>query len=198
MPDLTGRNILVIEDEASLAQLYSHHLGEKHDVEVETTGKQGIASVTPDTDLIFLDRKLGDITGDEVIEEVRRSETDCQIIMVTAVDPEFDIIEMDIEGYINKPVDKQDLLDAAKQAFLLEEYEELVEEFYKLRQKRATLSANFSSTTLQQADDERYTWLMDRLETVEKRISEIAEQFPNEDMSDAFMSVHKCEPVSSY
>lgn len=193
MPEITGKNVLIVEDESSLAQLYSHHLGEYHDVSTAQSGKQGLAELSPDTDLIFLDRKLGDMSGDEVIEKVRNTQTDCQIIMVTAVDPEFDIIEMEIEGYINKPIEKKEMLDAADQALLMKEYEKLLEEFYRLRKKKATVAANYSTSKLEQTDDKRYKWLVDRLDEVEEKIGRITQMFPDEELAEAFRSVHTYE-----
>lgn len=193
MPEITGKNVLIVEDESSLAQLYSHHIGEHHSVSTAQSGKQGLAELSPDTDLIFLDRKLGDMSGDEVIDKVRKTQTDCQIIMVTAVDPEFDIIEMEIEGYINKPIEKEEMLNAADQALLMKEYEKLLEEFYRLRKKKATVAANYASSKLEQTDDERYKWLVDRLDEVEEKIGRITQMFPDEELAEAFRSVHTYE-----
>jgi len=57
-----------------------------------------------EVDAVLLDRRMPDVHGDEVLARLREEGCDCPVIMTTAVDPGMDILEMDFEDYLCKPV----------------------------------------------------------------------------------------------
>lgn len=182
------KTILIVEDEESLAALHAHHLQDDYEARVAFTGGEALVELTSEIDLVLLDRRMPGMSGDELLEHIDDWESDCQVIMVTAVDPDMDIIDMPCEGYLTKPVSKEDLLTAVEQAFLIDRYESLVMEYYETRKKYATLSAEFAPGEL---DDERFEGLEDRVAELETEINETIEEFPDSDLIEAFRGIHQ-------
>ncbi|GAB3039962.1 response regulator [Natronobiforma cellulositropha] len=105
----TQPTILVVEDERELADLYTTWVGEDYDVLTAYDGASALEQVSDAVDVVLLDRHMPDMTGDEVLETVRARGHDCWVIMVTAVDPGLDIVTLDIDDYVTKPVTRAQL-----------------------------------------------------------------------------------------
>lgn len=101
--------ILVVDDERELADLYATWVGEDYEVLTAYDGTSALEQVSEAVDVVLLDRHMPDYTGDEVLAELRRRGLDCWVIMVTAVDPGLDIVELDIDDYVTKPVTRVQL-----------------------------------------------------------------------------------------
>ena len=80
-----------------------------HDVRTAYGGEEALEKADEDVDLVFLDRQMPDMSGDDVLERVRERGLDCRVVMVTAVDPDFDIVEMPFDDYLTKPVMRDDV-----------------------------------------------------------------------------------------
>jgi len=89
--------VLVIEDEKDVADAYASQLSAAYETRVAYTGEDGLEMVNATVDIILLDRQMPGISGDEVLEKIRRDEYDCKIIIISAVDPDFDIIELPVD-----------------------------------------------------------------------------------------------------
>jgi len=113
---------------------------------------------------------------------------DFQVIMVTAVDPDVDIIDMPVDGYLTKPVSEDELVDAVERAFLIEHYEELIADYNQLSEKYEVLTSQFSSREL--ANEDRFSELETRMDETETEIAETANQFSDSKLSDAFRRLH--------
>ena len=92
------KTILIVEDEESLAALHAHHLQDEYEARVAFTGGEALVELTSEIDLVLLDRRMPGMSGDELLEHIDDWESDCQVIMVTAVDPEIQIIAIPCEG----------------------------------------------------------------------------------------------------
>lgn len=182
------RTVLIVDDEESLAELYSEYLTDEYETRVASTSGEALVELSAEVDLVLLDRRLPGMSGDELLEHIKDWESDCQVIMVTAVDIDTDIIEMPCEGYLQKPVSQDEVLAAVEQAFLIDTYEELILEYYEKRKKHAALEAEFSREKI---DSERFDQLEDRIAEIETEISDTVDQFPDSEMSDAFRGLHQ-------
>ena len=181
------QTVLIVEDETELAELYADHLADDYRTKIASTSGEALVSLTSDVDLVLLDRRLPGMSGDRLLTHIRNWETDCQVIMVTAVDIDSDIIEMPCEGYLQKPVDKEKLLSTVKQAFLIETYERLIGDYYEARKKYAALKPAVSRG---EVDTESFEQLETRIEELEVEISRAVDAFPDDELSDAFRGLH--------
>ncbi|WP_436343997.1 response regulator [Natronorubrum sp. FCH18a] len=105
----TQPTILVVDDERELADLYAMWVDGEYEVVTAYDGRSALEAMSPAVDVVLLDRHMPDITGDEVLNRIRAVGHDCWVIMVTAVDPGLDIVELDIDDYVTKPVTRTQL-----------------------------------------------------------------------------------------
>jgi DNA-binding response OmpR family regulator len=103
--------VLIAEDDRGLADLFESWLSGAYDVRVAYDGEAAIEAYDDAVDVVLLDRKMPGSSGDEVLDRVREGGADCGVAMVTAVDPDFDVVDMAFDEYVVKPVDEAELLD---------------------------------------------------------------------------------------
>jgi DNA-binding response OmpR family regulator len=101
--------VLVVDDEPGLADLYAVWLKETCDTRVAYGGQAALDELDDGIDVVLLDRRMPTRSGDEVAAEIRAEGLDCRICMVTAVDADFDLIELEIDDYLEKPVTQAQL-----------------------------------------------------------------------------------------
>ena len=109
----TTARVLVVEDEAPLAQLAAKYLErDHHQVRIVSDGLQAVAQSREfDPDVIVLDLGLPGLDGLEVCRQVRQF-SDCFIIMVTARDDEVDKLvglSVGADDYLTKPFSPREL-----------------------------------------------------------------------------------------
>ncbi|MFB6161167.1 MAG: response regulator transcription factor [Haloferacaceae archaeon] len=172
--------VLIVEDEPDLADLYATWLDEEYDVRTAYGGREALDLVDDDVDVVLLDRRMPDMPGDEVLSSIRESDGDCRVAMVTAVEPDFDIIAMGFDDYLVKPVAKDDLHRTVGTLLRRDEYEAGVRELFSLASKKALLEAEKSPAELETSEeyqrlDEELAALRDRLDTTLAEIDEDAE-----------------------
>jgi DNA-binding response OmpR family regulator len=154
--------VLVIDDEEEIADLYSTWLNMSCDVRVAYDGEGALEKVGPDVDIVFLDRQMPEMSGDEVLTAIRERGIDCRIVMVTAIDPDFDIVEMPFDDYLTKPVMREDLDDSVQTMIERESYNQTVQKYFALSSKKATLEAQKTPAELR--NSEEYQEMVERVE----------------------------------
>jgi len=146
--------VLVVDDEQDIADIYTLQLEETYDVRTVYGGPAAVETVDESVDVVLLDRRMPELSGNEVLERIREAGYDCRVIMVTAIDPEFDIIEMPFDDYLCKPVDKETLESAIEQQLTAKEYDETVSDLFRATSKLTVLEQEMSEEEL--ADSEEY------------------------------------------
>lgn len=96
--------VLLVEDEHRLADVFETHLSKTCAVQTVHTGQSALDTVHQGVDIVLLDRRLPDMSGRAVLAGIRDREIDCQVAMVSAVRPDEEILELDIDEYLRKPV----------------------------------------------------------------------------------------------
>lgn len=152
---MTSQNpvVLIVEDERGLADLYAEWLAAEYEVRTAYTGEQAIESVDGDLDVVLLDRNLPDSSGDELLAEIRARGLECQVAMVTAVEPSLDVIDMGFDSYLAKPIRKAELVEVTAQLLNRKQLSAKTQELYRLVTKRALLETELSTTELAQSRD---------------------------------------------
>jgi CheY-like chemotaxis protein len=100
--------VLVLEDEAGLADLYTAWLSDEYSVRTAYTAAEAREKIDGSVDLALIDRRLPDESGDEVLDWISQHHSHCRRAMVTAVDPDVDIVEMPFDDYLVKPIIRSD------------------------------------------------------------------------------------------
>src|SRR5205823_5625613 len=112
------QNVVVVEDEASIASFVSLYLKNAgYVVRTAATGSEALSQVAAqEPSLIVLDLMLPDIDGIEVCRRIRKA-SDVPILMLTARDEDVDKIiglEVGADDYLTKPFNPRELVARVK------------------------------------------------------------------------------------
>src|SRR6056297_3202433 len=168
--------VLVVEDEPELADLYAAWLGDEYRVRTAYGGREALDELDEaddHVDAILLDRRMPGLSGDEVLTAVRERGIDCRVAMVTAVEPDFDILKMGFDDYLVKPVTSDTLKKMVVGLLQLGDYDTEMQELFSLTSKKAMLETEKSATEL--ADNDEYQRLTERINELRSQADESLE-----------------------
>jgi len=171
--------VLVVEDEPDLADLYAAWLREHCTVRTAYDGEEALDGIDDVVDIVLLDRRMPGLSGDEVLDTIRERDLDCRVAMVTAVEPDFDIVEMGFDDYLVKPVSGQELLDTVDQLLLRSTYDEQLQELFALASKKALLKSQKTEAELRASQE--YARLEDRLAVLRAQIDDTVAELIDQD-----------------
>ena len=108
------KKILVVDDEKNIRTLFRDELEEDgYEVRTASSGREALEEINRELpDLVVLDIRMEDMTGIEVLEQLRKTHKALPVIMCTAVrglKDDFTIWDAHVSDYITKPVDLEDL-----------------------------------------------------------------------------------------
>ncbi|MFC7323493.1 response regulator [Halorubrum rutilum] len=180
MSDETPATVLAVDDEPDLAELYRVYLDSAYDVRIATGGEAALERMDESVDVVLLDRRMPDLSGHEVLSAMREAGYDARVAMLTAVEPDVDIVDMPFDDYKTKPVTKEDLLTLVEVLLHRAEFDAHSQEFFALASKKAALEAAGTTGT------EEYEELIERMESVRDRVDDTLD---NLSARDAFVEV---------
>jgi DNA-binding response OmpR family regulator len=152
--------VLLVDDDAAVVETYALHLDSAYETRLAYSGEEALELLDDEVDAVLLDRRLPDIHGDEVLETIRDWGYDCPVIMATAADPDLNILEMDFDDYLRKPIFGDVLLDVLRTHLDTSIHHERLDEFLSLVSKTDVLEAQLASTEL--SESEEYQQAIDR------------------------------------
>lgn len=158
--------VLIVDDQSNLVSLYAAWLAESYDVRSATSGEEALELIDDTVDIVFLDRRMPGMTGDELLEAIQDRGIDCPVAMITAVEPDTDIIDIPFDDYLVKPIDKNDLQSTVEILMQRREYDEKSQEFFALATKRRVIESADHDYT----DDPEYEKLLARMEELREEI----------------------------
>ena len=139
-------SILIVEDDRDLRSIYRDYLDGPYRVLTASTFEEAVACLNDDIDIVLLDRKLPDKSGPDLLPHI--DQCNAMVAMVTAVEPDVDIIDMAIDDYLTKPVSREELRDTVDHLLTTKSYSSTMTEYLSLVKKRAVLRAEKSSNEL--------------------------------------------------
>ena len=172
--------VLVADDERELADLYAEYLRDSYDVDVAYSGEEAVEMVSDTYDVILLDRRMPVVSGNEVLAAIEEQHIDSRVAMVTAVNPDFDIIDLGIDDYIVKPVTKQEVHDTVERLLTIKEYNERVLKLTSKKLKRNVLEVEKQPGALQ--DSAEFERLSAEIEELEQSVERIADELDADDL----------------
>lgn len=158
--------VLIVDDERDLADAYASRLADSYDVTAVYSGEDAVQELGNGYDVMLLDRRMPGLSGAEVLEERRDRGLALRVVVVTAVDPEFDIPDVPYDDYLVKPVDGDDLHRAVERALALARYNRRLQDLNSLRLERNVLEVEAEDREGDPEESEEYRELtaeMDRL-----------------------------------
>ena len=173
-PGGDGARVVVVDDETHVADLYAEYLQEDHEVEVAYGGEEALEVIDDDVDVVLLDRRMPRVTGGEVLDDLRERGIDCRVVMITAVEPEFDTVDMEFDDYVTKPVDRDVVVEMVREQRLLDQYDSRLDEFVRKYKKLRLLEERRSRAELKQSD--RYKALRVVVESMREDLQGLLEE----------------------
>lgn len=163
-------SVLIVDDEAETADLYAEYLNE-YEVRTVYSGTEAVAAYGPEIDVVLLDRRMPDLSGDEVLARIRERDHDSYVVFVTAVEPSVELVSMDFDEYLIKPISADELRDVVGSMFDRKEYDELLQEAFVLASKMTTLEAKMAIEDLEASEE--YAAVQQRFQELQGKL-----QFP--------------------
>lgn len=154
--------VLVVDDEEELAASYAAILESRYEVDTAGSGNEALATVHEGTDVVLLDRRLPEYSGTEILSAIRDRELDCQVVFCSAVVPDVDLVSIEPDGYLHKPVGIDELFDAIETQLQWLDQDEKRRETLRLESIRETVETARPASKLR--EDPQYRELLDRLE----------------------------------
>lgn len=172
-------SVLIVEDEPDLANLYAAWLEEVCAVQTASDGTDALAAIDESIDIVLLDRLMPGLSGSTVLETIRDRDLECRVAMVTAVEPDFEIIEMGFDDYLIKPVSQDELVEVIDQLRLRSTYDEQLREFFALASKKALLDDQKSRA--ERRSSQEYAELEDRLAVLRVEVDDTMQELLAQD-----------------
>jgi DNA-binding response OmpR family regulator len=176
---------LIVDDEQEVADAYALRLRGVCDVETVYGGESALSAVASgEVDVLLLDRHMPGMSGDEVLAALREWGFAGRVIMVTAIDPGFDVLDMPFDDYLCKPVEREDIRAAVDQQCRVLGYETLGD-YFSLESKCSVIEAELPAA--RRENHEEYQRAKEHARELEQRARRLLDD-PS-DLLDAFETV---------
>jgi len=124
--EMGARKILVVDDNQEFADLVRRCLESKDfKISIALNGKKAIERVLFEIpELVLLDLKLPDVSGEEVLKRIKEIDKDIAVIVMTGYGGEQVAVDMMRKGatdFLSKPIENEVLLTAVKNALEIRE-----------------------------------------------------------------------------
>ena len=156
---------LVVDDEPQLVGMYAAMLEDVHTVRTATSGEETLDRLEADVDVVLLDRRMPDLSGDEVLRAIRGDDCEYQVALVTSAQPDMDVADLPFDAYVVKPVRQRDLRDLVDDLLLRSEYSSGVQELLRVSSRIAALETQLDEDELRSRAE--YQTLRERKERLE-------------------------------
>ena len=117
-----SNRILVIDDKENIRKLLGAHLsGEGYSVDTAEDGENGLAMYRGNRyDLVITDVKMPGLSGLDVLQEIRKLDTDAVVLLITAfadMDDAINAMKMGAFDYLKKPFKLEEIQATVEKAF---------------------------------------------------------------------------------
>jgi len=179
---------LVVDDEREVADAYALRLRGYCDVETVYSGEAALSAVGDmSVDIVLLDRHMPGMSGDDVLSELVARGYYGRVVMVTAVDPGIEVLDMPFDDYLCKPVDREDVRAVIDQQRRILAYETLGA-YFSAEAKRAVLEAELD--VQKHREHERFVEVAERAERLGTRARRL---LTDDDVVDRFDRIGRGE-----
>jgi len=119
MEEIMKKRILVCDDEEGIRESLKLILEKDYELFFSTNGQECLEcmKVTPEVNLILLDIKMPQLNGLEILKEVKSTNPNTKVVMVTgykSVETAAEAVKAGASDYIVKPFNSKDILETIK------------------------------------------------------------------------------------
>nr|WP_303650389.1 HalX domain-containing protein [Halalkalicoccus sp. NIPERK01] len=161
---------MIVDDDPRLVKMHAGWLETDHTVERAYDGEDAFRKLDESVDVVLLDRRMPGISGEDVLARIREWNLDCGVVMLSAVEPDFDIVDMGFDAYIVKPGFREEVRETVTDVLAREVHDEPLREYLALSAKESLLRAEKSAAELDASDE--YDRLRRRIEALESELDD--------------------------
>jgi DNA-binding response OmpR family regulator len=162
--------VLAVDDEPRITQSFDIWL-DGYEVLTAMSGEEALSEVSDRVDVVLLDRHMPGMSGDEVLERIRERDVSPRVAMITGVEPDFDIVDMPFDDYVEKPVGPEVVADTVDELLDRTTYDERIGELETVAGKIALLEDTYTDAELE--DHETFTELVERRDRLQQEADEL-------------------------
>lgn len=175
--------MLVVDDEEPVVEMYTAAFPDEYDVVAATSGADALDIVDDGFDVVVLDRRMPEVSGDEVLEGIHRRGVDCQVVLVTAVEPDRSVIDLQWTDYVVKPIRPAALKEVVERCLRIAAYSDRRQELTSKKLKRNVLEVELDAATLE--DSAEYQRLLADIERLEAEVAALENSLESRDIERA-------------
>lgn len=131
--------VAVVDDDKEVLELYSSWLADQYEVRRARDGAEALRLIDQTVDVVVLDRVLPEFSGDTVLRRLRGRRNDAMVALTTAVAPDTDLIGLPFDEYLEKPIDRGELVFTVETLVRRTYYDRPLQEAFSLASKLAVL-----------------------------------------------------------
>lgn len=169
MSDSSPPTVLAIDDEENILETYRIWLGSSYDLRTAAGGEAALDEIDDSVDVVLLDRLMPGVSGDEVLTEIRERGYDCQVALVTAVEPDYEIADLPLDDYVRKALDRETVRATVERLAERRDASEAVRELHAVATKLVALEDRKPGTDL--VESSVYRDLSERFRELEAELS---------------------------
>lgn len=147
--------VLIVDDDPQVLELFDRYVSSQYSTRTFRSGRDALDAFDDTIDVVLLDRRMPDMSGDEFLHTIRERGYECPVAMVTAVEPDIDILDLGFDDYVVKPVLQEELLEVVAELIQRLSYERHINEWLALLTKKATLERVSSEAELLKSSEYR-------------------------------------------
>ena len=144
--------VIVADDNEKVTDLYAGYLEPRYEVRRAYSGAETLERADDGVDVVLLDRQMPDLSGDDVLDELRERGHDLQVVMVTALEPTMDVVDMPFDDYVVKPATEEELREVVERQLVRASYDTRLNEYLRLKSKLDVLREEKSEAELEESD----------------------------------------------
>ena len=181
-----AHTVLVVEPDPETLDRYVGWLDRHYEVTTATSGETAL-DVAEGADVVLLDRRIPDRSGDEVAADLFERPDAPMVAMLSTVDPDLDIVDLACDEYLLKPLSQSELSEAVTRLVRRADYDERLATYSSLASKRATLESAVPMDEL--LANPEYDALCRRTESLRRELDGLVGQFEKDDFEAAFRAL---------
>lgn len=151
---MTGMDgsLLVVDDDPDFRSLYELWLSPEYDVRTAADGVAALDRLDATVDAVILDREMPRKDGISVAQEIGTWSVDTAVVMVSSVTPGTDLLDVPIDDYLQKPVEREAVSAAVRRALAVADSPDGVRELLALDTRLDVVEGSVDACTLADSD----------------------------------------------
>lgn len=188
--------ILIVDDKRHLADLYTVCLSDDYTVKTAYSGQDALDQLDASVDILLLNRRMPDLTGEDVLATIQEYGFSCQFALVTSITPDTDILDLGFDDYLQKPVTEPELHTLVESLVVRLTCSETLQEYFALVSERVVLQTELDADDL--TDHPELRRLDAQIRALREEINGLLEEFTDTDFRATFhaLSPDKDGPTS--